>query len=156
MTHKQLPQQHFLALFITVLVIFFYIKIVFDITPPPTAYVLIALPFLGFAIYYFWDFVTQYRVYVAIGLITLIGYNIFSTEDSNKKKENCLGDEKCKSAVQQRLSSTGKMDLGMRHSGDGTFTGYAQDLQKQATFQYTISTDCNCKITDVQIIGTER
>lgn len=154
MTYKQLPKEHFLALFITTIAILFYFKIVFDITPPPFAYVLIALPFLGFATYYFWDIVMKYKVYISIVVTAFVAYQISFSEKKNE--EECLGDEKCKSAVQQRLSSTGKMDLGMRHEGNGTFTGYAQDLKRQVTFEYSISTDCNCKVTNAKIIQSER
>ena len=79
MTYKQLPKKHFLALFITALSIFFYVKIVFDITPPPFAYVLIALPFLGFATYYFWDIVMKYKIHIGIAVIVLIIYNYDSS-----------------------------------------------------------------------------
>lgn len=75
MAHKQLPKEHFLALFITALSIFLYVKIVFDITPPPLAYVLFALPFLGFAIYIYRDLIMKYKVQIGIAVIVLIVYN---------------------------------------------------------------------------------
>ena len=107
MTYKQLPKEHFLALFITAIAILFYVKIVFDITPPPFAYVLIALPFLGFATYYFWDIMMKYKIHIGVAVIVLIIYNYYS--DSSCEMEAGQG---------FHMGST----IAIKFNSDGRFT----------------------------------
>ena len=116
MTHKQLPQKHFLALFITAIVILFYVKIVFDITPPPTAYVIIALPFLGFATYYFWDSIMKYKLHIGIAVTALIIYNYD------------FSDKPCKLSAGQGFHMDNT--IAIKFNSDGRFN-YSDNLMNQ-------------------------
>ena len=147
MSHNQLPKKHFIALFIVVISMLFYVKIIFDITPPPFAYVLIALPFLGFATYHFWDIIMKYKLFGGVALIVFLVFGKFSIPEKKKQEEKkCIGTEQCESAVIQRLESTGSMHLGIQYKGNGVFTGYATKYGSGPTFKWSMKTDCNCEI----------
>lgn len=144
---NNMPNKYFLHLFIVVLTLLMYMKLVFDIIPPPTGYVIVALPFLGFATYHSWDIIMKYKVFGGVALIVFLVFGKLSIPEKKKQEEKkCIGTEQCESAVIQRLESTGSMHLGIRYEGNGVFTGYATKYVSGPTFKWSMKTDCNCEI----------
>ena len=152
MSYKQLPSKHFIALFLVAFGILLYMKIWFDITPPPNAYIFIALPFLGFATYYFWDIIMKHKVYGGVAVIVFVAYSISSFPEKKKEEvKKCIGSKKCESAVIQRLESTGSMHLSIKYKGNGVFTGYATKYGSGPTFEWLMKTDCECEIIEANV-----
>ena len=56
------------------------------------------------------------------------------------------GTEQCESAVIDRLESTGKLYLSITFQGDGVFQGTATEIGSGPTFQWSMTTNCDCEI----------
>jgi hypothetical protein len=79
-------------------------------------------------------------------------YLIDSLESSeDPKSTKCEGDESCLSKVEERFTSTGKMILSERYSGNGIFIVEFMDQEHNVTGSAKVSTDCNCEITNVNV-----
>ena len=74
------PEKDPFAIFLaSIFILFIFLGIFSPYLPsriiPTTGYVIVALPFLGFATYYFWDIIMKYKVYIGVAFIALIIYN---------------------------------------------------------------------------------
>lgn len=72
----------------------------------------------------------------------------------NKDKEiGCsgFGNESCIDKVRENFVNTGKQILGEEYLGEGLFGISFLDASKGQTFNSKVSTDCNCKILNVDV-----
>lgn len=72
-----------------------------------------------------------------------------STSDVN----NCVGvgNQSCIDRVRQNFTNTGKTILGEEYLGDGRFGISFMDRQYPGAYNATISTDCNCNVTNSNV-----
>jgi hypothetical protein len=80
----------------------------------------------------------------------------FSTSestDSNYGTNNCVGvgNQSCIDKVRQNFTNTGKTILGEQYLGDGRFGISFMDRQYPGAYNATVSTDCNCNVTNSNV-----
>ena len=73
--------------------------------------------------------------------------------ESNKSKQGCVGfgNEGCIDKVRDNFNLTGKKILGEEYLGNGQFGISFLDPNRGKTYNSKVSTDCNCKILDVNV-----
>lgn len=66
---------------------------------------------------------------------------------------NCVGvgDQSCIDRVRQNFNNTGKTILGEEYLGDGRFGISFMDRQYAGAYNATVSTDCNCNVTNSNV-----
>ncbi len=86
--------------------------------------------------------------------------SVFIYLKSSKKQEhksnssdnsNCVGNSSCISNIRSNFTSTNKTILNESYLDKGEFKITALDVQRGVTFNATISTDCNCNITNIDV-----
>jgi hypothetical protein len=105
-----------------------------------------------------WSERTKTQKYLIIGLIVLFGVigglkddKTSSQGSSIRNSENCIGNEGCISKVRENFISTGKTILGEEYIGNGKFGISFMDSQRPGAYNATVTTDCNCNVTDVNV-----
>lgn len=75
-----------------------------------------------------------------------------STNSSrNNNSQSCIGDQGCISKVRENFTNTGKTILGEEYIGNGKFGISFMDSQHPGAFNATVTTDCNCNVTNVNV-----
>ena len=64
---------------------------------------------------------------------------------------NCYGNESCISKIRENFSNTGKTILGEEYLGNGKFGISFMDAQHGDAYNATVTTDCNCNVTNVNV-----
>ena len=82
---------------------------------------------------------------------------IFGFIDSKKSNAECtgFGNQNCIDKVRSNLTSSGKQILNESYLDNGIFKITSLDPNRGITFNSIISTDCNCRITNVEISAIE-
>ncbi len=111
--------------------------------------------------------VTNVLVFVFISILVLAIFkmvhesnqkNISSTAEKGSYNSpsdinNCVGvgNQSCIDKVRLNFSNTGKTILGEQYLGDGRFGISFMDSQYPGAYNATISTDCNCNVTNSNV-----
>ena len=74
-----------------------------------------------------------------------------NSSSTNNNSQSCLGNEGCISKVRENFTNTGKTILGEEYIGNGKFGISFMDSQNPGAYNATVTTDCNCNVTNVNV-----